>query len=228
MANRFFTPASLDFLVRLAANNNREWFRRHQQEYEDTVRAPALDFIAAMGEALRAVSPHFLAEPRKVGGSLMRVHRDVRFGRDKRPFKTNVGIHFRHKLGRDVHAPGFYLHIEPGQCFVGAGIWHPEAATLGRLRSAIAENAGAWLKVSRERKFAGTFELAGESLANPPRGYTRDHPLLGDLKRKDFIAVSPLADGRVTSTAIKTDVVRAFRTAAPFMKFLCRALELQF
>jgi uncharacterized protein (TIGR02453 family) len=228
MANRFFTHASFDFLARLAGNNNREWFDRHKQEYEEAVRTPALNFIADMGDALQAISPHFLAEPRKVGGSLMRVHRDVRFGRDKRPFKTNIGIQFRHRLGKDVHAPGFYLHIEPGKSFVGVGIWRPDAAALGSLRAAIAENGGAWLKASRERNFARTFELAGDALTNPPRGYAKDHPLLDDLKRKDFIAVTPLADRRVASPGIKADVVKSFRTSAPFMKFLCQALELQF
>jgi uncharacterized protein (TIGR02453 family) len=228
VAERFFTPASFDFLARLAANNERDWFRQHQQEYEDAVRTPALNFIAAMGQALRAISPHFLAEPRKVGGSLMRVHRDLRFGRDPRPYKTNVGIHFRHRLGRDVHAPGFYLHIEPGDCFVGVGIWHPDAPTLARLRGAIAANGRAWLKASRERKFARTFDLAGDSLAHAPRGYAKDHPLLADLKRKDFIAVWPLAEHRVTSAGLHTAVVQAFQAGAPFMRFLCRALELQF
>lgn len=228
MANRYFSRASLDFLSSLAAHNNREWFDDHKQEYEDAVRSPALDFIAAMGDELRAISPHFVADPRKVGGSLMRVYRDVRFGRDKRPFKTNIGIQFRHKLGKDVHAPGFYLHIEPDGCFIGVGIWHPDAPALGRLRTAIAENGKTWLKASREPRFAKSFELAGDALVNAPRGYAKDHPLLDDLKRKDFIAVASLPDSRVVSTALKTDVVKSYRTAAPYMKFLCRALDLQF
>jgi len=228
MANRFFSQASFDFLAKLAVNNNREWFDRHKQEYEEAVRSPALNFIADMGDALQAISPHFLAEPRKVGGSLMRVYRDVRFGRDKRPFKTNIGIHFRHRLGKDVHAPGFYLHVEPGKSFVGVGIWHPDAPALARLRSAIAENGSAWLKASREPKFTKTFELAGDTLTNPPRGYAKDHPLLEDLKRKDYIAITPLADRRVATPGIKTDVVKSFQTSAPFMQFLCKALELQF
>ena len=158
----------------------------------------------------------------------MRVHRDVRFGRDKRPFKTNIGIQFRHQLGRDVHAPGFYLHVEPGECFVGAGVWHPDASTLARLRSAIAEHGRAWRTASRDRKFVKTFTLTGDALANAPRGYAKDHPLLDDLKRKDFIAIAPLAEQRVTSAGLTTDVAQSFRTAAPFMKFLCQALELQF
>ena len=159
---------------------------------------------------------------------MMRVHRDVRFGRDKRPFKTNIGIQFCHRLGRDVHAPGFYLHIEPGECFVGVGVWHPDAPNLARLRSAIAERGSAWLKASRDRKFVKTFELTGDALANAPRGYAKDHPLLDDLKRKDFIAVAALTDRGVTSAGFTAEVARSFQTAAPFMKFLCQALELQF
>jgi len=228
MANRFFSPASFDFLTRLNANNNRDWFDRHKQEYEDAVRNPALDFIAAMADDIEALSPHFLAVPRKVGGSLMRVYRDVRFGRDKRPFKTNIGIQFRHFQGKDVHAPGFYVHLEPEDCFLGVGIWHPDAPALGRIRTAIAENSAAWIKVSRDKKFSKTYELAGDSLANAPRGYAKDHPLLADLKRKDFIAIAGFGSRLATSANFKPEVVKSFRSAVPYMQFLCKALELPF
>ena len=228
MANRFFSPASFDFLTRLNANNNRDWFDRHKQEYEDAVRNPALDFIAAMADDIEAISPHFLAVPRKVGGSLMRVYRDVRFGRDKRPFKTNIGIQFRHFQGKDVHAPGFYVHLEPKECFLGVGIWHPDAPAVGRIRTAIAENSAAWVKVSRDRKFSKTYELAGDSLANAPRGYAKDHPLLADLKRKDFIAIAGFGSRLATSANFKPEVVKSFRSAVPYMQFLCKTLELPF
>jgi uncharacterized protein (TIGR02453 family) len=228
MASRFFTPASFDFLTQLDANNNRVWFDRHKQEYEDAVRAPALDFIAAMAEDIETLSPHFLAVPRKVGGSLMRVYRDVRFGKDKRPFKTNIGIQFRHFQGKDVHAPGFYVHLEPKECFLGVGIWHPDAPALGRIRTAIAENRAAWLKASRDSKFAKAYELAGDSLTNAPRGYAKDHPLLADLKRKDFIAITEFSSKLATTTRFQPEVVKSFRSAVPYMKFLCQALELPF
>ena len=228
MANRYFTQATFDFLFRLEKNNNRDWFNLHKQDYEDLVRTPALDFIADMGDALATISPHFLAIPKKVGGSLMRVYRDVRFGKDKRPFKTNVGIQFRHKLGKDVHAPGFYLHLEPKECFVGVGIWHPDASALANIRTAISENGEAWLKASQEKNFKRKFELVGDTLTNPPRGYTRDHPLIDDLKRKDFIAITRIGDKRVITANLKPDVVKSFRTAIPLMKFLCKSLELQF
>ena len=228
MASRFFSQASFDFLTKLNANNNREWFDRHKQEYEDAVRSPALDFIDAMVEDIESLSPHFLAVPKKVGGSLMRVYRDVRFGKDKRPFKTNVGIQFRHFQGKDVHAPGFYVHLEPKECFLGVGIWHPDAPALGNIRTAIAENSAAWLKASRDKKFAKAYELAGDSLVNAPRGYAKDHPLLADLKRKDFIAIMEFNSKLATTARFQPEVVNSFRTAVPLMKFLCKALELPF
>jgi uncharacterized protein (TIGR02453 family) len=228
MAKRFFTPASFDFLGRLDANNNRAWFDRHKQEYEDAVRSPALEFIASMADDIRRISPHFLAVPKKVGGSLMRVHRDVRFGHDKRPFKTNIGIQFRHARGKDVHAPGFYVHLEPNECFLGVGIWRPDAPALGRIRDAIAENGAAWIKASRDKKFLKTFTPDGDSLANAPRGYTRDHPQLEDLKRKDFIAVNTFNKKLATSERFQPAVVAAFRAAEPYMTFLCKALDLPY
>jgi len=228
MANRFFSPASFDFLTHLDANNNRAWFELHKQEYEDAVRTPAMDFIAAMAADIESISPHFLAVPKKVGGSLMRVYRDVRFGKDKRPFKTNIGIQFRHVRGKDVHAPGFYVHLEPNECFLGAGIWHPDAPALSRIREAIAEQGTAWLKASRDKKFIKVFTPAGDSLANAPRGYAKDHPQLEDLKRKDFIAIAKFSRTLATSARFQPEVVTSFRTTVPYMKFLCKALDLPF
>lgn len=158
----------------------------------------------------------------------MRVYRDVRFGRDKRPFKTNVGIQFRHFMGKDVHAPGFYVHLEPKECFVGVGIWHPDAPALNSIRASIVDNPRAWVKVSREKNFVRKFEQAGDALTNPPRGYAKDHPLLDDLKRKDFIAIAPLNEKRVLTAGFKTDVVKSFETAVPYIEFLCESLELPF
>jgi len=228
MASKYFSEASLKFLKRLEKNNNRDWFEQHKQEYEDLVRSPALDFIADMGDTIESISSHFTAIPKKVGGSMMRPYRDVRFSKDKRPFKTNVGIQFRHFLAKDVHAPGFYLHIEPGGCFVGAGIWHPEAEPLAAVRRAIDEKSKQWLKVSRGKPFASIFELSGDSLSNAPRGYRKDHPQLEDIRRKDFIAIASLDEKHVVTNALKADVTRSFRAAVPFMKFLCEALEIPF
>lgn len=228
MARRYFTQSSFDFLKKLEKNNNRDWFNDHKQEYEDKVRGPALDFIADIGEDLYDISPHFLAIPKKVGGSLMRVYRDVRFGKDKRPYKTNIGIQFRHKFGKDVHAPGFYLHLEPNECFVGVGIWRPDAQALGKIRTAISENSQSWIEASRDNVFKKFFEVSGETLKNPPRGYTREHPMIVDLKRKDHIAFQQLDYKRVISASITSDAIKSFKIASPYMKYLCKALDLQF
>lgn len=228
MADRYFTADSLKFLRQLAQHNERDWFAEHKTDYEVTVRAPALQFITDIADDLAAISPHFLAQAKKMGGSLMRIHRDVRFGRDKRPYKTNIGIQFRHELGRDVHAPGFYLHIEPDNCFVGVGIWRPDAIALGKIRDVLAAQPGKWQDAISGKRFKHHFALSGESLTRPPRGYAKDHPLLEDLKRKDFIAIAPLADEQVLNPRFRQLVLERFRAADDYMHFLCKALVLKY
>ena len=228
MENRYFTRDTFDFLTALAANNRREWFDEHKPDYEATVRTPALNFISDIATDLALISPHFLALPRKVGGALMRVNRDIRFGKDKRPYKTNIGIQFRHEMGKDVHAPGFYVHIEPKDCFVGVGLWHPDASALGKIRDGIVEKGDAWVAARDSKAFKHKFELVGDSLINAPRGYAKDHPLLHDLKRKDFIAIAPLTDAAILSKSFYSKVVEHYAQATPFMRYLCQALELRF
>lgn len=228
MANRYFTGETFAFLSTLAANNNRDWFEAHKQEYEVTVRTPALAFIDEIAAELAMISPHFLALPKKMGGSLMRVHRDLRFGKDKRPYKSNIGIHFRHEAGKDVHAPGFYLHIEPGGGFIGVGIWRPDAIALGKIRDTIVANGKGWLAARDDKQFRKYFTLDGEALTNPPRGYPKNHPLIDDLKRKEFIAIAKFDQSSATAKNFRASVVNHFEQAAPYMRFLCKALELRF
>jgi len=228
MPNHYFTKQTFTFLSSLAANNNREWFEAHKQEYEDFVRTPALDFIADMADEMPAISKHFRALPKKVGGSLMRVQRDTRFSRDKTPYKTNVGIQFRHEVGKDVHAPGYYVHIEPGECFVGVGLWHPEADVLLKVREAIVKNGEDWVAARNDRLFRQHFEIVGDTLANAPRGFAKDHPLVEDLKFKDFTALARMSDAEMTSKNFRAQVAERFKQAAPYMRFLCRAMELRF
>ena len=228
MTDRYFTKQTFSFLSSLSENNTREWFEQHKQDYEDLVRSPALDFITDMGNELPAISKHFRALPKKVGGSLMRVQRDTRFSPDKTPYKTNIGIHFRHEVGKDVHAPGYYVHIEPGECFVGVGLWRPDADALFRIRDAIAKNGEAWVKARDDRNFRKYFSLEGDALANAPRGFAKDHPLAEDLKRKDFIGLAALSNANVTSGDLRALVMERFKQAGPMMRFLCGALGLRF
>ncbi len=228
MVDRYFSQATFGFLRELAANNNRDWFSDNKDRYEELVRTPALTFIEDMAGKLPAISPHFLAVPKKMDGSLMRVHRDTRFGKDKRPYKTNIGIQFRHETGKDVHAPGFYLHIEAGGSFVGVGIWRPDALALGKIRDSIVENEKGWLGVKEDRKFNKKFRLEGDQLVNAPRGYAKDHLFLDDLKRKDFIAIAKLNEEEVTDNKLLTKVVSDFSAADSLMQFLCKALALRY
>ncbi|MDX8399883.1 MAG: DUF2461 domain-containing protein [Gallionellaceae bacterium] len=220
-----FSKATFSFLDELAANNNRAWFEENKPRYEALVREPALDFIEAMEPALRTFAPRFRAEPRKVGGSLMRVFRDTRFSRDKTPYKTNIGIQFRHSLGKDIHAPGFYVHIATDECFFGAGCWHPESTALGKLRDLIALKPDKWFAVRDDEQFTAKWQLQGDTLIRPPRGFDANHPAITDLKRKDFIALAPLSIKEVTGKSLLSLTEKRFTESVPFMKFLCEALE---
>lgn len=228
MADPYFTKATLDFLRNLARNNNRDWFEANKPLYETRVRTPALSFISDMAEKLPGIAPRFVALPAKSGGSLMRVHRDTRFSKNKEPYKTNIGIQFRHQTGKDVHAPGYYLHIAPEECFLGVGIWHPDAPALQMIRESIDSKAKTWLQARDDKKFKQAYTLSGDSLKRPPRGYSAEHPLLVDLVRKDFIAVTNLPYNIVTSSKLLAHVVQQYRVATPFMRYLCNALELRF
>jgi uncharacterized protein (TIGR02453 family) len=223
-----FTKATLDFLDELTANNNRPWFEANKPRYESLVREPAMDFIAAMGSELKNFAPRFRADPRKMGGSLMRVYRDTRFARDKTPYKTNIGIQFRHELGKDVHAPGFYVHISTRECFLAVGCWHPDADALGRIRDLIAQKPEKWFAARDHKKFVARWALSGDSLTRPPRGYAADHPAIEDLKRKDFIGMAPLSLADVTAPGLVELSGEQFAASVPFMKFLCDALAVQY
>ncbi len=224
-----FRPTLTGFLNELAANNDRDWFNAHKARYDQQVAGPAFAFIRAMAPRLARVSPHFLARTGKVGGSLMRVHRDTRFAKDKKPYKTNVGIQFRHERGKDVHAPGFYVHLALDGSFLGAGTWRPDADSLWKIRSAIDADPQGWTRARDHEPFRRHgFRLGGDSLKRAPRGFDADHPLLDDLKRKDFIAICDLEPEQHLAPDFADQVGRAFAAAAPLVGFLCAALEVQF
>ena len=225
---RRFGPELAAFMEDLRSNNERDWFTANRDRYEATVREPSRAFIRAMAPALAAISPHFRADDRKTGGSLMRIHRDTRFSRDKTPYKTNVGIQFRHALGRDVHAPGFYVHLEPGSAFLGAGVWRPDSSALFMIRARIDEEPDAWREVRDDEAFRAAFRLGGESLKTMPRGFARDHALGEDLRRKDFIALHELPLEDALGPEFPDLATARLRDAAGFMRFLCEALDVPF
>jgi len=223
-----FTKDTFTFLDELAANNNRAWFEANKPRYELLVREPALDFIEAMAPVLKTFAPRFCAEPRKMGGSLMRVFRDTRFSRDKTPYKINIGIQFRHALGKDVHAPGFYVHIATDECFFGVGCWHPDSDMLARIRDRIVEKPEQWFSALNDKNFVTLWTLVGDRLTRPPRGYAADHPAIEDLKRKDFVGMAPLSIAEVTGQNLVKLACGRFAETVSFMRFLCEALDVQY
>lgn len=222
----YFTQEIFTFLSDLAANNNREWFNANKQRYEDHVRGPFLRFIGDFASKLREISPKFIADPRPNGGSLFRIYRDTRFAKDKSPYKTNVGASFWHEVGKKVHSPGYYLHIQPGSVFAAAGVWHPDGPTLNKIRAAILDKPEEWRKIFSDMRFRDRYRLSGDSLKNPPRGVDPDHPLVEDLKRKDFITVTNLGDSELLSPGFMKTFTEICAGATPFMKFMTVACGL--
>lgn len=230
MATAFagFPKETLQFLKTLKRNNDREWFQKNKARYEAAFLAPSLDFIQAMEKPLSKISPCFTAIAKKQGGSLMRIYKDTRFAKDKTPYKTNIGIQFRHEAGCSVHAPGYYLHVEPGSVFLGVGIWRPDRQPLLQIRQAISQEPADWKRARDAKGFQSIYELSGDSLKRPPAGFEKDDPMIEDLKRKDFIGVCNLDDDTLTDPKFLQEVTKKFKAATPFMRFLCNALELPF
>ena len=225
---RGFEPATIAFLEELGANNNREWFNANKVRYEEQVLDVALHFIQSMQDPLEAIAPHFTAVPNRVGGSLMRVYRDTRFSKDKTPYKTNIGIQFRHEQAKDVHAPGFYVHVEPQQVFVGVGMWRPASDPLRAIRERIAARPAEWKRTVGESRFRRNLELAGESLVRPPRGFDAKHECIDDIKRKSFIAIREMPVEDCLNPRFQQKVETTFKAGVPFMTFLCRAVGVPF
>jgi len=221
-----FTPALFGFLRELERNNDRDWFAANKARYIADVRDPMLDFIDGFAPHLTRISTRYVADPRPNGGSLFRIHRDIRFSKDKRPYKTNAGAHFRHEAARDAHAPGFYLHLEPGGVFAAGGVWHPDAAACAKIRDAIASDGAGWRRATSARALGPRGELAGESLKRPPGGYDPQHPLIDDLKRKDFFALARFGEDEACAPGFMGAFAETCRTFAPLARFLTRALDL--
>ncbi len=217
-----FTPELFVFLKQLKRNNDREWFAKNKSRYEECVQKPALAFIAEFAQHLHEISPHFVADARPSRGSLFRIYRDTRFSSDKKPFKTHVGIRFSHEKGRDAHAPVFYLHLEPGNCFGGAGIWHPDNPTLTKVRTAIVDQGEDWKRVRSK------LSLEGDKLKKPPRGFDPGHRFVEDLKLKDFVASAPFSEEQICGRNFLRDYAKQCRKLAPLVEFTTTSVGLKF
>lgn len=231
MTSSYFTRSSFEFLKELAVNNDKTWWEDNRDRYIRHIREPALDFIVDFGPHLADISPHFTADARTQGGSLMRPYRDMRFSKGL-PYKTNVGIHFRHEQAGDVHAPGFYLHIEPGESFAGAGMWHPETRLARSIRQAINDDPERWGKVAHTRPFTSVWGVAGHAddrLQRVPKDLDAiTHPYPDDLRLRSFSAGTRLTQKTVTSSTLPADLAKTFKLAAPYTRFICEAIGVPF
>jgi len=218
----YFTSDSFAFLRELRANNNREWFAANKHRYESDVRDPALRFINDFQPRLARIAPRLVADPRPVGGSMFRIYRDTRFARDKSPYKTHVGIHFFHERAKAAASvPGFYLHLDPDQCFAAAGIWHPDSPSLAKVREAIAKGSPDWKAIHRSK-----LPIEGATLKRPPKGYAADHPFIDDLKRTDFVTSTRLSEKEVCSKNFMSHFAAACRKMTPLVRFVAQSLRL--
>ena len=226
---RGFPSDFFAFFRELKDNNERSWFEANKERFKASVQAPMSDFIAAIAAPLARVSKEFIADPRPNGGSMFRIYRDIRFSKDKRPYKEHGACQFRHRLGRDVHAPGFYVHFAPDEVFFGGGLWMPEADALFKVRSRIATKTPAWKKIAAGNDFARRFGgIEGDSLMRPPKGFDPAHPAIADLKRKSFHVMQVSSEKAAQSARFVDEVAAAFKASSPLMRFLCDALGVAF
>jgi uncharacterized protein (TIGR02453 family) len=228
-STREFDPEFFQFFTELAENNDRDWFAANKERYEAQVLEPSLAFIEDFAYRLAEISPHVRADPRRVGGSLFRIYRDTRFSRDKTPYKTHAGMHFRHVAAKDVHAPGYYLHLAPDRVYGGGGIWRPDTPTANKVREAIASDPKGWRAATRSDAFTQRFgSVGGEQLKRVPSSFDPEHEFADDLRRKGWFAGIEYSVDVATTPGFLDTYAQLCEAAAPMMRFLCRALDLEF
>lgn len=215
------SPELFTFLRQLKRNNRRPWFLKNKPRYEALAKEPMLQLIRDLQAPLGRISPYLRVEPKAQGGSLFRIYRDVRFSKDKSPYKTHVSAHFSHRASRDgVHSPGFYLHLEPGECFLAGGMWHPESQALRMIRDYMRSHPEKWLKVTAELK------VEGERLKRLPLGVSADDPLAEDLKLKSFMALVNFTQAQVCAPGFAKRIAKGCEELMPLMRFLAEATRL--
>ncbi len=224
-----FDPAFLKFFRVLAKNNNREWFNEHKSEYKKTVVEPLSEFITEMAPRLNKISRHFNADPRPNGGSMFRLYRDLRFSKDKSPYKLHAACQFRHKVGKDAHAPGFYVHMSLEEVIFGGGIWVPPNAVLNKIRDTIVDNPQEWKRIKTNRSIKALCGgIRGDGLVRPPRGFDPEHPHIEDLKRKSFFAMRHEKSKFMFENNFVDEVEATFKATKPLMKYICFSMDIPF
>lgn len=225
----YFSDKSFRFLRALDRHNERAWFQAHKADYEAHVRGPFQRLLEDLQPAVAALSPHYHSDPRAVGGSLFRIQRDTRFASDKTPYKGWQGARLFHERRREVAAPSFYLHLEPGACFIGAGLWHPETHTQRRVRQFIFDNPAAWQAAAHAPGFLRRYALGSDDmLVRKPHGFPPDFAFIDDLRRRNFTASRAIDDSTMAGPRLRQAIERDLVALAPFVDYLCASLDLEF
>ncbi len=216
--------STLKFLTGLKKNNNKPWFDKNRAIYD----AAKSDFYGLTEDLIHTIagfdpSIAHLA----VKDCVFRINRDVRFSKDKSPYKTNMGCYFN-KAGKKSNYAGYYLHIEPGNSFAGGGLWMPEPAVLGKIRQEIDYNFADWKTVTGNAAFKKTFTKgvsSEDSLKRPPKGYDENNPAIEFLKLKSFVVSTPVADAQIKDKNFVKEVSKIFKTMKPMIDFLNTSIE---
>ncbi len=224
-----FSKELVRFYEKLAQNNNRDWFQENKQRYREVALYPMCDFISAFAPRLEEIAPFYIADPRPNGGSVFRIHRDVRFSKDKKPYKEHLACQFRHQAGKDAHAPGFYLHIDLEGIRYGGGLWLPPPPKLAKIREAIDSHSKKWRAIRNDPDIISEFgEVHGDGLKTAPKGYDKDHPDIIDLRRKTFFLMKRAPLSTIFSEKLIDEVAETYTKAVPFMRFMTTAVDLSF
>jgi uncharacterized protein (TIGR02453 family) len=213
---------TLSFLGRLAKNNNKPWFDKHRDDYA-VAKEDHEQMITSVLAGLSTTDPVF--KDQKAKDCIFRIFRDVRFSKDKTPYKAHFGAFFSIG-GRKFPGAGYYLHLEPKKSFVGGGLWIPEPSLLKSVRQEIDYNYKEFKGIIDSKKFKKLFsEVQGERLAKMPQGYTADNPAIELLKMKSFTVSTNLTDADVTGKTAVKKTVEIFTVMKPFIDFLNHAMD---
>jgi uncharacterized protein (TIGR02453 family) len=225
-----FQKEALSFLKKLKKNNTREWFQSHKEEYEVVVKFPMQCLVAPLAVMLKSDLPNYTFNPKK---SIFRIHRDVRFSKDKSPYKTNIAASFNlaNRTSEAVELPGFYLHIEPKTkegwgTFAGGGLYMPASPHLKAIREKIANESELFLSIIEEKTFKKFFNgIEGEKLKTNPKGYDPTHPMIEHLKHKQFFVSREFDEEEIHKPLFAKHVAETFRAAIPWVNFLNAAVR---
>ena len=218
----YFTPAFFDFFRELARHNDRDWFAANRARYVADIEAPLLSFIGDFGPHLRMLSPAFVADRRRVGGSMFRIQRDTRFSPDKSPFKTYTAARFAHEARRRVSGvPAFFLHLGPDHCFGGGGVYHIDMKQLTKIRTRIVDAPDDWANVRAQ------VDVQGEQLKRAPAGFSSSSAHVEDLKRQNLYTLEEFTEADVVAGDFMDRFALACRRAAPLIEFQTKGLGLR-